>query len=165
MAIEIERKFLVTGSTWRNEAGVRLCQGYLNRDKERTVRVRVAGERAFVTIKGVNEGASRAEFEYEIPVADGEQLLKLCDGPIIEKIRYVVEYDGATWEVDEFLGENAGLIVAEIELQSEEQVFAKPKWLGDEVTHDPRYFNSSLATNPYSKWQAQPDNPSIERTP
>src|SRR4051812_47035071 len=102
MGIEIERKFLVVGTTWRQAPGVRFSQGYLNRDKERTVRVRLAGEQAFLTIKGISVGASRAEFEYEVPVADGEQLLKLSDGPIIEKIRRVIVLKGATWEVDEF---------------------------------------------------------------
>ena len=156
MAIEIERKFLVAGSAWRLAAGVRLSQGYLNRDKERTVRVRLAGEQAFLTIKGLTRGASRAEFEYEIPAADGEQLLKMCEGPVIEKIRRVLVHDGATWEVDEFLGDNAGLVVAEIELQSEDQVFSRPEWLGEEVTHESRYFNSSLASHPFSTWQEKP---------
>lgn len=155
MSIEIERKFLVTGSSWRQAAGVRICQGYLNRDKERTVRIRLAGESAFLTIKGISKGASRAEFEYEIPATDGAQLLQLCDGPIIEKIRRVVLYEGSTWEVDEFLGENAGLVIAEIELQSEQQLFVAPDWLGEEVTYDSRYFNSSLTTYPYSRWHEQ----------
>jgi CYTH domain-containing protein len=155
MGIEIERKFLVVGTTWRQAPGVRFSQGYLNRDKERTVRVRLAGEQAFLTIKGISVGASRAEFEYEVPAADGEQLLKLSDGPIIEKIRRVIVLEGATWEVDEFLGENAGLVIAEIELQSEDQVFARPEWLGEEVTHDPRYFNASLAAHPFSQWHAK----------
>ena len=156
MGIEIERKFLVTGTAWRTVAGVRFSQGYLNRDKERTVRVRLAGEKAFLTIKGATTGATRVEFEYEIPAMDGEQLLSLCEQPIIEKIRQVISHEGATWEVDEFLGENAGLVVAEIELQSEEQAFARPQWLGAEVTHDPRYFNSSLAAQPFSRWPATP---------
>lgn len=156
MGIEIERKFLVTGTAWRQGAGVRLSQGYLNRDKERTVRVRLAGEKAFLTIKGVSVGACRAEFEYEIPAGDAEQLLKLSDGPVIEKIRRVVQLEGDTWEVDEFLGDNAGLVVAEIELQSEGQAFARPDWLGPEVTHDARYFNSSLATKPFSGWHIKP---------
>jgi len=156
MGIEIERKFLVAGSAWRQAAGVRLSQGYLNRDKERTVRVRLAGAQAFLTIKGLTSGASRAEFEYEIPATDGEQLLKMCEGPVIEKIRRVIVHDEATWEVDEFLGDNAGLVVAEIELQSEDQVFSRPEWIGEEVTHESRYFNSSLATHPFSKWHEKP---------
>ena len=116
MATEIERKFLVVGEGWRTGQGIRFIQGYLNRDKERTVRVRIAGAKAFITIKGITIGATRAEFEYEIPVAETEQLLKLCDGPLIEKTRHVVVYTGTTWEIDEFHGANAGLVVAEVEL-------------------------------------------------
>lgn len=152
MATEIERKFLVQGTPWTPGSGTRYSQGYLNRDKERTVRVRIAAGKAFLTIKGISRGACRVEFEYEIPLADAEQLLKLSDGPIIEKIRHVIVHEGATWEVDEFLGDNAGLVVAEIELKSEEQPFGRPLWLGAEVTHDLRYFNSSLAAHPYSEW-------------
>jgi len=156
MSIEIERKFLVAGEAWRQSSGVRFSQGYLNRDKDRTVRVRLTGERAFLTIKGRTEGASRVEFEYEIPFADGQELLMLCERPLIEKIRRVISHGGATWEVDEFLGENAGLVVAEIELQSEGQSFVRPEWLGEEVTHDARYFNSSLSLRPYGSWHAKP---------
>jgi CYTH domain-containing protein len=156
MAVEIERKFLVTGTAWRQATGVRFSQGYLNRDKERSVRVRLAGAQGFLTIKGLTIGATRAEFEYEIPVTDAEQLLKLCEGPIVQKIRRVIVHNGSTWEVDEFLGENAGLVVAEIELKTESQVIARPEWLGNEVTDDPRYFNSNLATHPYSRWREKP---------
>jgi adenylate cyclase len=152
MGIEIERKFLVQGTDWKNDAGVRYSQGYLNRDKARTVRVRVAGEQAFLTIKGISTGATRAEFEYPIPLADAQALLALCDGPCIEKTRYRLPVDGMVWEVDEFAGDNAGLVVAEIELQSEDQVFSRPHWLGPEVTHDARYFNSNLAAHPFSQW-------------
>jgi CYTH domain-containing protein len=152
MATEIERKFLVKETPWREGTGTRYSQGYLSREKERTVRVRIAGVKAFLTIKGISRGATRAEFEYGIPVADAEQLLKLCDGPIIEKNRYVIEHAGSTWEVDEFLGDNAGLVVAEIELQTEDQQFDRPPWLGVEVTRDQRYFNSNLVTHPYVKW-------------
>lgn len=152
MATEIERKFLVTGNTWRTGNPTPFRQGYLNRDKERTVRVRIAGTHAFLTIKGPSIGASRAEFEYEIPVTDAEQLLLLCDGPLIEKTRYLVQHHGMTWEVDEFHGANAGLVVAEIELQSEMQGFSKPEWVNTEVTNDKRYYNSNLATNPYKNW-------------
>ena len=152
MATEIERKFLVQGTPWRNGSGVRFSQGYLNRDKERTVRVRIAGDKAFLTIKGVTQGASRAEFEYEIPVSDAQQLIKLSDGTIIQKNRYVIVHEGSTWEVDEFLGDNAGLVLAEIELKSEDQPFSRPPWLGAEVTHDRRYYNSSLASHPYRKF-------------
>ena len=154
MAIEIERKFLVVGDEWRQAPGVAYAQGYLNRDKARTVRVRVAAGRAWLTVKGANTGATRAEFEYEIPVPDAEQLLALCDGPLVRKLRRVIVHAGATWEVDEFLGDNAGLVVAEIELPAEDAAFEPPPWLGAEVTHDPRYFNSSLAALPYSAWRA-----------
>ena len=152
MGIEIERKFLVVGDAWRAAPAVPYAQGYLNRDKARTVRVRVVRDQAWLTIKGVSVGATRAEFEYPIPVADAEQVLALCDGPVIRKTRRVIEHAGATWEVDEFQGDNAGLVVAEIELPSEDAAFQRPAWLGDEVTHDARYFNSSLATAPYSTW-------------
>ena len=154
MATEIERKFLVQGTPWRPGSGVLFTQGYLNRDKARTVRVRLADGKAFLTIKGLTQGASRAEFEYEIPAADAEQLMSLCDGPIIQKNRYVIVHDGSTWEVDEFLGENAGLVLAEIELTSEDQPFSRPPWLGAEVTHDRRYYNSSLASHPYLEWRS-----------
>jgi CYTH domain-containing protein len=152
MATEIERKFLVKGEGWRQANGILLAQGYLNRDKDRTVRVRLAGEQAFLTIKGLTTGATRAEFEYRIPVGDAEQLLALCDGPIVRKVRHVVHYQGATWEVDEYLGDNTGLVVAEIELATEDQLFVRPDWLGEEVTCDPRYFNSNLAAKPFLTW-------------
>jgi len=155
VAAEIERKFLVIGNGWRQGDGVVTSQGYLCLDQERTVRVRLSGEKAFLTIKGPTKGIGRPEFEYEIPRGDCEQLLKLCAGSVIEKRRYVVEYKGSRWDVDEFLGENAGLIVAEIELENENQPFERPGWLGAEVSGDPRYFNSSLASNPYSTWQNQ----------
>lgn len=153
MPVEIERKFLVNGNSWRNGQGIRICQGYLNRDKERTVRVRLSGEKAFLTIKGMNSGATRAEYEYEIPVSHAEALLKICDGPVLEKNRYTVDYNGLIWEVDEFLGENEGLIVAEVELKSEDQSFDRPDWVGQEVTDDPRYYNSNLCAHPFSKWR------------
>ncbi|HET9818461.1 MAG TPA: CYTH domain-containing protein [Rhodanobacteraceae bacterium] len=141
MAVEIERKFLVKGDGWRQGRGVRISQGYLNRDQARTVRVRVAGEEAFLTVKGLTTGATRAEFEYPIPAADGKELLKLCEPSTVEKTRRRIHEGGMVWEVDEFLGGNAGLVVAEVELQSEEQRFTKPAWFGEEVTQDPRYFN------------------------
>jgi len=153
MPTEIERKFLVRGTDWRQGAPVRLRQGYLNRDKERTVRVRIAGSRAYLTIKGLTRGVSRPEFEYEIPLQDGEALLTLCDGLPLEKDRYTLQHAGATWEVDEFLGANAGLAIAEIELNDERQEFERPGWLSTEVTDDPRYFNSSLIAAPYRTWR------------
>jgi adenylate cyclase len=150
--VEIERKFLVLGTDWRKSKGVRYTQGYLNHDKERTVRVRLTETKAFLCVKGISRGASRMEFEYKIPMDDAEYLLKLCTGSIIQKIRHTVFYKGLKWEVDEFFGDNAGLIVAEVELESEDQIFEKPDWLGQEVTNDPRYFNSSLAVNSFNKW-------------
>ena len=156
MATEIERKFLVQGDAWRSGEAQRLSQGYLNRDPQRTVRIRLAGERAFLTVKGATAGASRAEFEYAVPLADAEQMLALCDGPLVEKTRYTWVHAGMTWEVDEFHGANAGLVVAEIELQSEGQAFERPDWLGREVTDDVRYFNSHLAAHPYTGWQQAP---------
>jgi len=152
MAIEIERKFLVVGDAWRAAPAVFYSQGYLNRDKERTVRVRIAGDEAFLTIKGVSLGASRAEFEYPIPLWDARDLLALCEQPLIEKNRCKILHEGFVWEVDEFLGENLGLVVAEIELPSEDTVFAKPDWVGEEVTADTRYFNSNLSRTPYNCW-------------
>ena len=154
MGIEIERKFLVTGDGWRQQASAqtRFSQGYLSRDPARTVRVRVAGSAAFLTIKGATRGATRAEFEYEVPLADAQALLAMCDGPVVEKIRHLCPHEGMTWEVDEFLGANAGLVVAEIELESEGQPFARPAWLGDEVTGDARYVNANLAVSPFATW-------------
>jgi adenylate cyclase len=153
MATEIERKFLVNGTDWRRGDGTRITQGYLNRDKERTVRIRIAGDKAFLTIKGVSRGASRAQFEYPIPRADAEQILKLSDGAILEKRRYVIDHEGCTWEVDEFSGDNAGLVVAEIELTAQDEPFSRPPWLGKEVTEDARYFNANLVSHPYVKWR------------
>lgn len=152
MAIEIERKFLVNGDNWRDATAVYYSQGYLNRDKSRTVRVRIAGDQAFLTIKGVTQGASRAEFEYPIPAIDAKALLAMCEQPLIEKYRRKISHAGFVWEVDEFLGENLGLVVAEIELPSENTAFEKPDWVGQEVTQDERYFNSNLSKRPFSTW-------------
>src|SRR3569833_2411423 len=153
MASEIERKFLVEVAGWRLSYSVRLRQGYLNRDKHRTVRVRIAGAKAYLTIKGVPQGITRAEIEYESQFADAEQMLKLSDGPVIEKNRHVIVHEGFEWEVDEFLGDNAGLVIAEIELTSEDQPFSRHIWLGREVPQDGRYYNSSLASHPYKHWR------------
>ena len=155
MGIEIERKFLLTGTTWKNLApGTSYRQGYLNSIKERTVRVRTIDDKGFLTIKGISVGATRVEYEYEIPFDDAENLLnELCEKPIIEKNRYKITHGGFVWEVDEFFGENEGLVVAEIELESEDQTFEKPEWVGEEVTGDPRYFNSNLIKNPFLKWK------------
>ncbi len=154
MPIEIERKFLVTGNAWRTgEAGVVFKQGYLNSRKERVVRVRTMGDRGRLTVKGLNKGMQRLEFEYDIPLNDALQLLKeLCEKPIIEKTRYFRNYEGLLWEVDEFHGENEGLIVAEVELGSEDQRVPLPPWIGEEVTDDARYFNSNLIQHPFKDW-------------
>ena len=154
MAIEIERKYLVDGTDWRRpEAGSEFRQGYLSTVKERTVRVRVIGERGYIAVKGITVGAVRTEFEYEIPAADARTMLSdLCEQPIVEKIRYVIEWDGMTWEVDEFLGVNAGLVVAEVELEDPNRQITLPPWIGEEVTDDPRYFNSNLVGHPYKDW-------------
>ena len=155
MALEIERKFLVKGNAWKKLArGVAYRQGYLNSVKERTVRVRTIGSRGFLTVKGVTVGASRTEFEYEIPVDDANAMLDhLAEKPLIEKNRYKIPAGKYVWEIDEFLGENEGLVVAEIELPDEAAAFDKPEWLGDEVTNDPRYFNSNLVRHPFSRWK------------
>jgi len=154
MGKEIERKFLVRGDDWRSLAqGIPCRQGYINSADERTVRIRTIGEEAFLTIKGPTMGASRAEYEYEIPLKDGNEMLEtLTEKPIIEKKRYRIPFAGLTWEIDEFFGDNAGLIVAEVELESEGQIFQKPDWAGEEVTGDPRFFNSNLIRNPYALW-------------
>jgi adenylate cyclase len=154
MSVEIERKFLVRGQHWKSLGqGTLLRQGYLSSQQERVVRVRIEGDAAMLTIKGRNVGLTRGEWEYPIPLADAQAFLgSLCERPIIEKIRYRIPYAGMTWEVDEFLGVNAGLTVAEIELESEDQAFAKPDWIGEEVTHDTRYFNANLLRHPYSAW-------------
>ena len=155
MGIEIEKKFLLTGTEWKQLAtGTAYRQGYLNSVKERTVRVRTINDQGFLTIKGVSVGATRLEYEYEIPLEDANALLdELCEKPLIEKNRYKINFSGFTWEVDEFFGENDGLVVAEIELESEDQAYDKPEWVGEEVTGDSRYFNSNLINNPYTKWE------------
>jgi adenylate cyclase len=158
MALEIERKFLVMGS-FREHAThhVRIVQGYLSSVPERTVRVRIKGDKGFLTIKGIGNtsGASRYEWEREIPVPEADQLLALCEPGVIDKIRYHVSAGAHTYEVDVFHGENDGLIVAEVELATEDQAFERPGWLGAEVTGDPRYYNSALMKHPYRQWAAQ----------
>lgn len=153
MGVEIERKFLLAGDGWRVLGQpLLLRQGYLCSDPARVVRVRVAGDQAFLTIKGRSVGATRGEWEYPIPLADANELLALCEQPIVEKFRREIAFAGNVWEVDEFLGANQGLLLAEIELASEDQPFDKPDWIGADVTHDARYFNSSLVRHPYSRW-------------
>ena len=155
MAKEIERKFLVVGDAWRSLAqGVHYRQGYLNSIKERTVRIRTVGEKAVITVKGPTVGVTRMEFEYQIPYDDCVAMLdNLAEKPIIEKKRYKIPMGEFIWEIDEFFGVNEGLIVAEIELKSEDQAFEKPEWIGKEVSGDPRYFNSNLVAHPYSTWK------------
>jgi adenylate cyclase len=150
MGVEIERKFLVKSEAWKSNVSKSLqCrQGYLALDKKKTVRVRVMGQQAFLTVKGATAGISRMEFEYEIDVSDAEQMLMLCEH-LVEKTRHFIEYEGMTWELDVFEGENSGLIMAEIELESEEQLFAMPGWAGKEVSDDVRYFNGYLSKYPY----------------
>ncbi len=154
MAAEIERKFLVAGDGWRDEAeATPYRQGFLSTEPERTVRVRLAGSRGSITIKGKTIGARREEFEYEIPPDDAQRMLDtLCKRPLIEKVRYTLPLGRHTWEIDVFEGENSGLVVAEIELESEDEAFDKPDWAGEEVTEDPRYFNSNLVAKPYRAW-------------
>lgn len=157
MAQEIERKFLVIGNGYKAEAkmNARIIQGYLSSVPERTVRVRTKGERAYLTIKGIgNEsGASRFEWEQEIPIDEAHELLKLCEKGVIDKTRYMVKVGEHMFEVDEFHGDNTGLTVAEVELGSEDEKFDRPAWLGDEVTGDKRYYNSMLMKNPYKDWK------------
>lgn len=154
MAEEIERKFLVAGKLWKAPgAGTRYRQGHLSSVKERTVRVRRVGNKGYLTVKGITAGAVRSEFEYEIPVADADALLNgLCEKPLIEKDRYRVRVGRHTWEIDEFRGENQGLVVAEVELQREDKPFEKPGGIAAEVTDDPRYFNANLGKHPYATW-------------
>jgi CYTH domain-containing protein len=154
MGQEIERKFLVNGDAWRSLGkATRYRQGYLSTVKERTVRVRTVADKAYLTIKGVSRGITRVEFEYEIPGEDAAALLAgLCERPLIEKDRYKIPYGGHIWEVDEFFGDNDGLILAEVEVKSADQVVEKPEWVGREVSDDPRYFNANLIANPYRNW-------------
>ena len=155
MAIETERKFKVKGDFSKNvQSARRIVQGYICADKGRTVRVRISGEEAFLTIKGPSDEKfwSRYEFEQKIPLADAEELMKLCVSGLIEKVRHYIPAGKHTWEVDVFHGENEGLIVAEIELESEDETFEYPDWVGEEVTLDRRYYNSMLSQTPFSRW-------------
>ena len=156
MASEIERKFLVKRESWPAPAapGVLYRQGYLSVVPERTVRVRIAGREAFLTIKGLTRGIERLELEYPIPIEDASVMLdELCIKPLVEKTRYRIPVDGLVWEVDDFAGDNAGLMIAEIELPDANAQVTMPAWAGAEVSDDPRYFNSNLASNPYSRWK------------
>ncbi|MDA3895130.1 MAG: CYTH domain-containing protein [Desulfobacteraceae bacterium] len=158
MAKEIERKFTVDKSKWHpDDGGINIRQGYLPTSNKTAVRVRIAGDNAWLTIKGENKGAVRSEFEYPIPVTDAHQILdELCERPFIEKTRYLVSYSGVTWEVDVFEAENAGLIVAEIELASENEKIVLPPWVKLEVTDDPCYYNANLIRYPFKNWPKAP---------
>ena len=151
MGVEIERKFLIAGAFEQTD-GEFFRQGYLCAEPGRTVRIRVCGSKGYITIKGQNVGLVRAEFEYEIPHTEAAELLEMCERPLIEKTRYKIPHEGKTWEVDVFHGDNEGLTVAEIELETAGQAFAKPAWVGEEVTEDARYYNSSLVRHPYKSW-------------
>lgn len=154
MALETERKFLVISEAWRPLGkAVPYAQGYLSRGSGRTVRVRIAGEKAYLTIKGPVIGITREEFEYPIPIEDARSMLPLCDGPVIEKTRTTIPIGSHLWEVDEFSGENAGLIVAEVELSDPSESVVIPEWVGPEVTGDPRYYNSNLTVHPFREWR------------
>lgn len=168
MGIEIERKFTVRGHAWRAAAErvQAMAQGYLNGleavargDARASVRVRIEGEAAFLNLKSRQVGHTRQEFDYPIPVEDARQLLALCVGGRVEKRRHYVRHAGHLWEVDEFLGDNAGLVVAEIELDAADEPFERPDWLGEEVTDAPRYYNLALAARPYSQWSAAERDP------
>jgi adenylate cyclase len=155
--VEIERKFLVTSDVFKSEAFTqnRIKQGYLSSVPERTVRIRIKGDKGFLTIKGISNeaGLSRFEWEKEIPVNEAEKLLLLCEPGVIDKTRFEVKSGNHIVEIDKFYGENEGLIMAEIELKSENEIFEKPIWIGKEVTNDKRYYNSYLSNNPFKKWQ------------
>lgn len=155
MATEIERKFLLASAAWRDEVveSRRIRQGYLSRGANAAIRIRISGEHAELNIKSTRDGIHRLEFEYPVPLADADELMtQVALRPLIDKTRHIVRRAGHVWEIDEFHGENAGLIVAEIELGSADEVFDKPVWLGREVSEDPRYYNSSLSERPYSTW-------------
>ncbi len=155
MGVEVERKFLVTGQSWRDDvtSATRIVQGYLAQTDTATVRVRVKGDRGFLTVKGVSVGIARSEFEYEIPVTDALGMLdELAQGPVIDKVRHLVPVGAHIWEVDVFAGDNAPLIMAEVELADPGQAFVRPEWAGTEVSDDQRYFNVNLSRSPYSTW-------------
>lgn len=154
---EIERKFLVNGDAWRKGAkGIFYRQGYLAASDDRTVRVRVAGKKAYLTVKGRKTGLSCPEYEYPIPVAEAEDVLeRICMKPFIEKIRYVLDFKGRCWEIDEFMGENKGLVIAEVELERELQAIELPAWAGREVSFDPKYWNVNLMKHPFCRWSPE----------
>jgi len=155
VALEIERKFVIDQAAWVPQgSGVRFRQGYLSSKKERVVRVRIEGQSAKLTIKGATIGVTRSEFEYSIPLEDAAILLdRLCEQPLIDKHRHTEVHFGKTWEIDVFHGPNEGLVLAELELATEDEKFQRPAWVLAEVSGDPRYFNSNLVQNPYSHWK------------
>ena len=155
MGIEIERKYLVKGTSWKPaQKGQLYQQGYLSSHPDRTVRVRTVEDRGYLTIKGKASGASRDEYEYPIPYPDAvEMLTRLCEGPLIEKFRYKIPYQGLVWEVDEFQGQNLGLVIAEVELESDDQAILLPAWVDREVTGDEKYYNAHLFKHPFSDWK------------
>lgn len=155
MGIEIERKFLVDHDKWDlviKPAGTHFRQGYLLNGNHRSIRIRVSDKQGYITLKGALSGISRKEFEYKIPVEDGNELLDYFSESEIEKVRYCIDFDDKTWEIDEFMGDNSGLITAEIELEHEQEAFKKPDWVGLEVSDDEKYYNSSLSLHPYKLW-------------
>lgn len=155
MATEIEHKFLLVSDAWREtvERAERMTQGYLLAQPKSSVRLRVVGDQAKLNIKGATVGTSRSEYEYDVPVSDAEEMLaNLAEGPLIDKTRHYVPYGQHLWEIDEFHGDNQGLVVAEIELNAVDEAFEKPKWVGEDVSHDVRYYNTMLAKNPYKNW-------------
>lgn len=155
MALEIEHKFLVTNNSWRQavKSYTKYKQGYLSSQPTSSIRVRISDQNAWLNIKSATIGNSRLEFEYEIPINDAELIIAtLCGKPLVEKTRYFIPIDNHVWEIDEFEGDNIGLIVAEIELQESGEFFSKPDWLGEEVTQDLRYYNNNLAKHPYKNW-------------
>jgi adenylate cyclase len=155
MGIEIERKFLVKNNNWRNQVlpGVKFLQGYFATNKHCSIRIRIEGDQAAINIKSATIDITRSEYNYPVPVSDAREMLQnLCEKPLIEKTRYHLNHDGYDWEIDEFSGENQGLIVAEIELDNIKTTFPKPDWLGKEVSDDPRYYNVCLVSHPYKNW-------------
>ena len=155
MAYEIERKFLVTDPSWRAEVfdSVLMFQGYIHSDPQNAVRIRTAGERAWLTVKSALTHLKRAEYEYEVPLADAIEMLNLCPRPPLEKVRHSLTHAGRHWVIDEYRGENSGLVVTEIELDSEDEDFERPAWVGEEVSEDPRYLSVCLYERPYNSWR------------
>lgn len=157
MAVETERKFLLKNDDWRSlvTAQRQIIQGYLNSTPERTVRIRISDERGMITIKSKPEGLSRAEYEYPIPLKDAREMMMLCEKPIIEKTRYLLTFEDKLWEIDEFDGDNKGLVVAEVELESADELITLPSWVRKEVSHSARYSNASLIRHPYAEWNSE----------